>query len=70
MLTFGTARGCQASAGCARCGHDLAKIPGNEPHALKGDRKGYWAVSVKANWRIIFRFADGDALSVELLDYH
>ena len=32
--------------------------------------KGYWPVTVKANWRIIFKFAGGDASDVELLDYH
>ena len=46
------------------------RAPGFRLHALKGDRKGYWSVSVKTNWRIIFRFADGDASDVELLDYH
>jgi len=39
-------------------------------HALKGDRKGFWSVTVRANWRIIFRFEDGDAGDVELIDYH
>jgi len=39
-------------------------------HALKGDRKGYWAVTVRANWRIVFRFRAGHALDVELVDYH
>jgi toxin HigB-1 len=39
-------------------------------HPLKGDRKGYWAVTVRANWRIIFRFNDGNALDVDLIDYH
>lgn len=39
-------------------------------HALKGDRKGYWAVTVRANWRIIFRFQGADACDVELIDYH
>jgi proteic killer suppression protein len=39
-------------------------------HQLKGDRKGFWAVTVRANWRIIFRFEDGHALDVELIDYH
>jgi len=37
---------------------------------LKGGRKGFWAVTVRANWRIIFRFEDGQALDVELIDYH
>jgi toxin HigB-1 len=39
-------------------------------HALKGDLKGFWAVTVRANWRIIFRFADGRASDVDLIDYH
>ena len=39
-------------------------------HPLKGDRKGLWSVTVRANWRIVFRFADGAAGDVELIDYH
>jgi toxin HigB-1 len=34
-------------------------------HPLKGDRKGVWAVTVRANWRVTFRFADGDAYDVD-----
>ena len=45
-------------------------LPGFRFHALKGDRKGYWAVTVRANWRIVFRFKDGDALDVDFVDYH
>jgi toxin HigB-1 len=44
--------------------------PGFRLHPLKGDLSGYWAVSVSGNWRIVFRFADGDALDVDLVDYH
>jgi proteic killer suppression protein len=39
-------------------------------HALKGDRKGTWAVTVRANWRVTFNFADGNASNVDLEDYH
>ena len=39
-------------------------------HPLKGEMKGWWAVTVRANWRIVFRFRDGKALDVELVDYH
>ena len=39
-------------------------------HALRGDLKGFWAVTVRANWRIIFRFTEGEARDVDLLDYH
>ncbi len=46
------------------------RLPALCLHALKGDLKGYYAVTVKANWRIIFRFEGGDALGVKLVDYH
>lgn len=49
---------------------DGMRLPGLQLHALKGDLKGYHAVTVKANWRIIFRFEGGDAHDVELVDYH
>jgi toxin HigB-1 len=39
-------------------------------HPLKGDLKGFWSVTVRANWRIIFRFDGTDAFDVELIDYH
>ena len=45
-------------------------LPGYRLHPLKGDRKGFWAVTVRANWRIVFRFESGDAHDVELIDYH
>ncbi|MGH6901404.1 MAG: type II toxin-antitoxin system RelE/ParE family toxin [Geminicoccaceae bacterium] len=44
--------------------------PGFRLHPLKGELKGFWAVDVSGNWRIIFRFEEGDALDVDLLDYH
>jgi proteic killer suppression protein len=43
--------------------------PGFRLHPLKGELKSFWAVQVSANWRIIFRFKDGDAFDVDLLDY-
>lgn len=45
-------------------------LPGYKFHGLKGDRKGTYAVSVSGNWRITFRFAEGDAVDVNLEDYH
>ncbi len=45
-------------------------LPGYRLHALKGDLKGFWSVTVRANWRIIFRFEGGDAFDVEMIDYH
>ena len=49
--------------------HDLNQ-PTFRLHQLKGDRKGVWAVTVTANWRVTFRFEDGDAYDVDLEDYH
>jgi proteic killer suppression protein len=45
-------------------------LPGYRLHPLKGDLQGLWSVTVRANWRIIFRFEGGDAFDVELIDYH
>ncbi|MBN9078569.1 MAG: peptidase [Rhizobiales bacterium 65-79] len=39
-------------------------------HPLKGELKGFWSITVRANWRIVFRFEDGDAFEVDLMDYH
>jgi proteic killer suppression protein len=45
-------------------------LPGFRLHALKGDFKGFWAVTVRANWRVIFRLEEGEALDVDYIDYH
>lgn len=45
-------------------------LPGFKLHPLKGDLAGYWSVTIRANWRIIFRFEDGDVADVDLIDYH
>ena len=45
-------------------------LPGYRLHPLKGDLQGFWSVAVSGNWRIIFRFEDGDAYEVDLIDYH
>jgi toxin HigB-1 len=45
-------------------------LPGWRLHPLRGDLAGYWSITVSGNWRIIFRFAEGDATDVDLLDYH
>lgn len=45
-------------------------IPGLALHPLTGDRAGFWAVRVSRNWRITFRFQDGDVYDVDLVDYH
>lgn len=45
-------------------------LPGFGLHRLNGDLKEFWSVTVRANWRIIFRFEQGDVYDVDLLDYH
>jgi proteic killer suppression protein len=45
-------------------------LPGLRLHPMKGDLRGFWAVDVSGNWRIIFRFEDRDAHDVDLIDYH
>jgi proteic killer suppression protein len=44
-------------------------MPGFRLHPLRGRRRGFWAVTVRANWRVIFRFDDG-AEDVDYVDYH
>ena len=45
-------------------------VPGWQLHPLKGDMDGHWAVSVSGNWRLTFRFDEGDAEVVDYVDYH
>lgn len=45
-------------------------VPGYRLHPLKGPLKGFWSVTVRANWRIVFRFEGTHAFDVELIDYH
>jgi proteic killer suppression protein len=44
--------------------------PGWRLHAMHGDLRGFYAARVSGNWRVIFRFAAGDAWDVDYLDYH
>ena len=45
-------------------------VPTFRLHPLTGDLKGYWSITVRANWRVIFRFEDGEAFDIDLVDYH
>ena len=45
-------------------------IPGYRLHSLKGELRGLWAVTVRANWRVVFRFEGTNAYDVKLIDYH
>jgi len=49
---------------------DLRVPPGNRLHALKDDRQGQHAIAINDQWRICFRYVDGDAYEVEVCDYH
>jgi proteic killer suppression protein len=49
---------------------DDIRLPGYDLHELKGDRRGTWSIKVSGNWRITFKFEDGDAYDVNLEDYH
>ena len=45
-------------------------LPGFRLHRLRGDLRGHYAVSVSGNWRVTFRFEDGDVVDVDYIDYH
>ena len=45
-------------------------LPGFRLHPLKGNLKDFWSVTVRVNWRIIFRFEAGEVYDVDLIDYH
>jgi proteic killer suppression protein len=79
----GTKAGIQTTH-AAKLGRQLAQLnqaatakdmnlPGwklHELHELKGDLAGHWAVSVNGNWRLTFKFEEGDAILVDYQDYH
>jgi proteic killer suppression protein len=48
----------------------LRAPPGNRLEALRGDRKGQWSIRVNDQWRICFKFKNGDVFDVEIVDYH
>src|SRR5437016_3820011 len=54
----------------ARTIGDLSVPPGNRPEALHGNRKGQHSIRINDQWRICFRWKDGDAHEVEIVDYH
>lgn len=49
---------------------DDMDLPGFRLHPLKGNLKGFWAVTVRANWRVIFRFVAHNVTDVDYVDYH
>jgi len=50
--------------------NDLRTPPSNRLEALRGDRKGQHSIRINVQWRICFRWEDGDAYDVEIVDYH
>ena len=48
----------------------LRAPPGNRLEVLRGDRKGSYSIRINNRWRLCFRFVDGDAYDVEIIDYH
>jgi proteic killer suppression protein len=46
------------------------RLIGYRLHRLKGDLKGFWAIDVTGNWRVVFRLDAGDVYDVDLIDYH
>ena len=50
---------------------DFLRVPpGNRLEALSGDRRGLYSIRINEQWRLCFRFIDGDAYDVEIVDYH
>ena len=49
---------------------DLREPLSNRLEALRGDRVGQWSIRINGQWRVCFRFENGDAFDVEIVDYH
>ena len=49
---------------------EIGLFPGWRLHPLKGDYEGFYSITVTGNWRIVFRFEEGDADDLDLIDYH
>jgi len=45
-------------------------IPGYRLHQLSGDLAGFWSIRISGNWRVVFRFDEGDIVDVRFVDYH
>ena len=69
-MDMDTAQDLLAALNAASSLKDLSPLQSVGLHRLKGDRKGQWAMTVNGPWRICFRFKDGDAYDVEVVDYH
>ena len=64
------ARARLAALNAAKSLHGLGQLRSLGLHKLSGDRAGYWAMTINGPYRLVFRFEDGDAHDVEIVDYH
>jgi toxin HigB-1 len=69
-LDTGAAHELLASLDAATSLSDLSPLKSVGLHRLKGGRKDQWAMTINGSWRLCFRFEDGDAWDVEIVDYH
>jgi proteic killer suppression protein len=69
-LNFDTAVDLLLALNVANSLQDLSPLRSVGLHKLKGERRNQWAMTVNARWRICFEFRRGDALNVEIIDYH
>jgi toxin HigB-1 len=69
-LDFEAAIDLLSALNVAKTLQDLSPLKSVGLHKLKGDRKGQWAMTVNARWRICFEFRKSDAFEVEIVDYH
>lgn len=69
-VDFELARRRLAALNVANNLRDLGQLNSVGLHKLKGDRRGQWAMNLNGRWRVCFRFGDGDAFDVEIVDYH
>jgi len=49
---------------------EIGLFPGWRLHRLKGDLSDYWSLTVSGNWRLVFRFEEGEAYDLDFVDYH
>ena len=49
---------------------DMRSPPGNRLEALRGDRRSFYSVRINDQWRLVFQWEDGNALNVQIVDYH
>jgi toxin HigB-1 len=69
-MNNGLAEELLASLNAATSLSDLSPLKSLGLHRLTGARKGQWAMTINGPWRLCFRFEDGDAWEVEIVDYH